>query len=84
MLVSMDVIPLKCPHGGNEARKEYYNFKNFYSIVMMGVVGADYKILWASAGLPGSFNDACTFQASKLYQHILNPSKLPNIVKRLN
>ena len=30
-------IPMKCPSGGNEARKEYYNFKNFYSIVMMGI-----------------------------------------------
>ena len=28
-------IPLKFPHGGNEARKEYRNFKNFYSVVMM-------------------------------------------------
>ena len=32
-------IPLKCPHGGNEARREYYNFNNFYSLVMMGIVG---------------------------------------------
>ena len=28
-------IPLKFPHGGNKARKEYHNFKNFYSVVMM-------------------------------------------------
>ena len=26
-------IPVKCPHGGNEARKEYRNFKNFYSML---------------------------------------------------
>ena len=39
-------IPIKCPHGGNEARKEYYNFKNVYSIVMMGLVTADYRFLW--------------------------------------
>ena len=38
-------IPLKCPHGGNEARKECYNFKNFYSVVMMGIIGADYRFL---------------------------------------
>ena len=36
-------IPLKCPHGVIEARKEYYNFKSFYSVVMMGIVGADYR-----------------------------------------
>ena len=33
---------------------------------MMGIVGADYKFLWTSVGLPGSSNDACTFQASRL------------------
>ena len=56
-------ISLKCPHGGNEPSKEYYNFNNFYSVVMMGIVGADYQFLWASAGLPGKVNDACSFQA---------------------
>ena len=77
-------IPLKCPHGGNEAKKEYYNFKNFYSIVMMGLVGADYRFLWASAGLPGSVNDACTFQASRLYQSMLRGDKIPDIFKSIN
>ena len=55
-------IPLKCPHGSNEARKEYYNFKKFYSVVMMRIVGADYRFLWASAGLPGSVNDVVHFR----------------------
>ena len=27
-------IPIKCPHGGAEACKEFYNFKNFYSVVL--------------------------------------------------
>ena len=76
-------IPLKLPHGGNEARKEYYNFKNFYTVVMMGMVGADYRFLWASAGLPGSVNDACSFQACKLYQNISNGEKLPEIYKTI-
>ena len=72
-------IPMKCPSGGNEARKKYYNFKNFYSVVMMGIVGADYKILWTSVGLLGSSNDACTFQASRLYQNIVANDLLPEI-----
>ena len=76
-------IPLKCPHGSNEARKEYYNFKKFYSVVMMRIVGADYRFLWASAGLPGSVNDACSFQACKLYQNISNGEKLPEIYKTI-
>ena len=59
-------IPIKCPHGGNAARKEYYNFKNFYSIVMMEIITANYRFLWAHVGLLDSVNDACTFQPSHL------------------
>ena len=35
-------IPLKCPPGGLESCKEYHNFKNFYSIVLMGLVDSHY------------------------------------------
>ena len=49
----------------------------------MGIVGADYQFLWASAGLPGSVNDACSFQACKLYQDINNGEKLPEIYKTI-
>ena len=31
-------IPIKCPAGGLKSCKEYHNFKNFYSIVMMAMV----------------------------------------------
>ena len=78
----VDGCHTKCPHGGNEARKEYYNFKNLYSVVMMGIVGADYRFLWASAGLPGSVNDACSFQACKLYQNISNGENYQIFIKQ--
>ena len=76
-------ISLNCPHWGNEARKEYYNFKNFYSVAMMGIVGAVYRFSWASAGLTGSVSDACSFQACKLYQDINNGEKLSEIYKTI-
>ena len=41
-------LPLKCPAGGAESRKEYHNFKNFYSIVLMAIVDAKYRFIWAS------------------------------------
>ena len=31
-------IPIKCPPGGQESFKEFHNFKNFYSIVLMGMI----------------------------------------------
>ena len=74
-------IPTKCPHDGNEERKENYNFKSFYSIVMMGIVAADYRPLWANFGLPGIANDACTFKVFHLYSAILRENALPDIKK---
>ena len=58
--------------------------KNFYSIIMMEIVGAGYKVLWASLGLPGSSNNACTFQASRLYQNIAGNEFLPEIQNAVN
>ena len=26
-------LPIKCPKGGQEVMKQYYNFKNVYSVV---------------------------------------------------
>ena len=49
----------------------------------MGIVGVDYQFLWASAGFPGIVNDACSFQACKLYQDINNGEKLPEIYKTI-
>ena len=33
-------IPIKMPRGCGHSAKEYHNFKNFYSIVLMGMVNA--------------------------------------------
>ena len=49
-----------------EVMKPKNNFKNFYSVVLMGIVGADYRFLWASTGLRENVNDACLLQACKL------------------
>ena len=50
---------------------------------MMGTVAVDYRFLWTSVGLPGSVNDACTFQASHLYSDIMIGNALPDIKKVL-
>ena len=47
-------IPIKCPPGGAEACKEYHNFKNFYSIVLMAMVDSSYRFIWGSCGFPGN------------------------------
>lgn len=48
-------IPIKCPPGGLESCKKYHNFKNFFSVVLMGMVDSKYRFVWASCGYPGKF-----------------------------
>ena len=40
---------------------EYHNFKKFYSIVLMGLVGSHYRFVWGSCGFPGNSHDAVIF-----------------------
>ena len=38
--------------------KQYYNFKNFYSAVLLALVDAKYRFIWASLGAPGNTHDS--------------------------
>ena len=38
-------IPRKCPPGGLESCKEFHNFKNFYSIVLLAMVDSKYRFV---------------------------------------
>lgn len=77
-------IPLKCPCGGLEAAKEYHNFKNFYSIVLMGLVDAKYRFIWASCGYPGNNHDSIIFQSTNLWQNIQCEGLIPEIAKKVS
>lgn len=63
----------------------YYNYKGFFSIVMLAVVDADYKFLWCDVGAPGSSSDAGVFNRSPLEPALRDgtigfplPEPLPN------
>jgi len=49
-----------------------YNYKGFYSIVLMAIVDASYKFVWVSVGAPGSHSDGGIFKESTIYERILN------------
>ena len=38
-------LPIKCPNSGQEVMKQYCNFKNFYSVVLLALVDAKYNLL---------------------------------------
>ena len=63
-------IPIKCPSGGQESAKEYRNFKDLYSIVLMAIVDSKYRFIRKNCGITGNSNDSTIFQASELYWQI--------------
>lgn len=69
---------------GAEAAKEYHNFKIFYSIVLMGLVDAKYRFVWASVGFPGNTHDAMILQTKQLWRDITDNNALPLISKKIS
>ena len=63
-------LPIKCPPGGAEAMKQYHNFKNFYSVILLALVDSQYRFIWASIGAPGNTHDSTLFQSTNLWQRI--------------
>ena len=47
-------VTVRCPPRSGTL---YYNYKGFYSIVILALVDADYKFLWGDVGSQGSASD---------------------------
>ena len=77
-------LPIKCPNGGLESAKEYHNFKNFFSIVLMAIADSNYRFIWASSGYLGNSHDAIIFQSTKFYSKMLNQTLIPHYYKEEN
>ena len=76
-------IPLKCPDVGLAACKEYHNFKNFYSIVLMGLVDGKYRFIWGSWGFLGNSHDSIILHSTQLWTDITEGEAIPPISKDL-
>ena len=50
----------------NEVRHEYFNYKGYFSLVLLALVDTEYKFLWVNIGASGSSSDAQIFDHSKL------------------
>ena len=64
--------------------KQYFNFKGFYSIVLMALVDAEYRFIWASVGAPVNTHDSTLFQSTELWGRIVDGNAIPNIVQKVN
>jgi len=62
-------IAIKCPR---QTGSIYFNYKRFFSIILMALVDGDYKFTWVDVGSDGSSGDAHVFNKSELKQCIDN------------
>eukprot|EP00112_Aurelia_sp_Birch-Aquarium-sp1_P019825 Seg4989.2 transcript_id=Seg4989.2/GoldUCD/mRNA.D3Y31 product="Protein ALP1-like" protein_id=Seg4989.2/GoldUCD/D3Y31 len=62
-------IRLLCPKNSGSL---YYNYKGYYSLVLMAFVGANYESLFADVGAQGSASDGGVFQKTSLWEAIEN------------
>ncbi len=75
-------VACRCPP---KSGSMYYNYKGFYSVVLMALVDADYKFIWADVGGTGSASDAQIYNASELKECVEDgtigfpdPDPIPN------
>ena len=51
---------------------EYFNYKGYFSLVLLALVHAEYKFLWVNMGASWSSSEAQIFNHSKLRRRIEN------------
>ena len=62
-------IAIKKP---KKSGREYFNYKGYFSLVLLALVDADYKLLWVNVVASGSSSDAQIVNHSKLKRKIEN------------
>ena len=55
---------------------EYYNYKGFFSIVLLAVVDYDYRFLYVDAGCQGRISDGGVYRNSSFYGALQDGSLL--------
>lgn len=69
MLLDGKHLRVKCPEISGSM---FYNYKGYYSIVLQGVVDANYKFIFADVGAYGKQSNVGTFSASDLHDILEN------------
>ena len=63
-------VAIKCPPASGSL---YYNYKKFFSVVLLALVDADYKFVWADVGGRGAASDAQLWNMSQLKESVEDP-----------
>ena len=62
-------VPLINPFNSGST---YFNYKRFFSIVLLALVDADYKFLYVNVGCQGRISDGGVFKSLQLYHPLVN------------
>lgn len=77
-------LAIKYPIDGQEGMKWYYNFKKNCSTVILALVEAKYRFIWASLGAPGNTHNSTYFHNTSLWNGISTGKILLNKAVILN
>lgn len=62
-----------------DSASTFYNYKHFFSILLLVICDSDYKFTYINVGTPGKESDSTTFKQPKLYKQLQNNQiKLPS------
>lgn len=56
-------VAMRCPKNSGST---YYNYKGFFSIIMLALVDADYRFIWLDVGINGACSDAQVWNQCEL------------------
>jgi hypothetical protein len=65
----------------------FYNYKDFFSIVLLAIVSADYQIIYLDLGSEGKASDGGIWQRCSFYEHLNdanNPLNIPRMKRYKN
>lgn len=63
----------------------FYNYKKFFSIVLIACANANYEIIWCEAGINGRISDGGTIKETNFYEKLINyDCNIPNRSKPRN
>lgn len=68
-------VACKCP---KKSGSEFYNYKGFFSIILLAAVTSDYRFLWIDVSGKGSTSDAHIYNQSH-FKQMLEDNSLPGL-----